>query len=249
MTSLDLSPVFHFCEGKRPKVLLYHPDEAFRQSLTETLEPNSLEVVIAEDIPSALRLLKSSTLHAAILSGGRGGTYSGFDVLRQIRGHAETEAMPVLVLTEGADYERIVSLELGADDCMLAPFSNREIRLRVQSLLRRSFCQQNGGTSKPVVIDTPEFYFNPLTLEVRVSGEAIHLTGTEVRILVLLVNRLGVVVEKQTLIDALSPSPENPHDYRTINTQMRRLRKKLGPMGEYLQNIRDVGYRFSWKEC
>jgi two-component system phosphate regulon response regulator PhoB len=220
-----------------PTVLLFLQDDAIRRTIIAALTPDWIEVICAEDGRSAEKALDSGNIEAVVLGTSNTDT-AGRDTLKRIRNNRETENIPVLVLAEGADYERIVSLELGADDCLLPPFIGREIWLRVRSLLRRS-----ANHSKPPIIQSAEFHFDPIAIEVRVLGKPVHLTGTEFKLLSLLMRRPGVVVEK----DTLSRSTGRSLDYRTINTHMRRLRKKLGPIGEYLQSIRSVGYRLNWR--
>ncbi len=223
-----------------PVVLLRCSDDEEREALMEAWPPETLNIRIASDSASALALLRSGSVQVAVLCVSGVGR-SGFDLLKRIRADAETESLPVLIIAKGADYERIVSLELGADDSVLTPVTGREVWLRVRSLLRRS-----NALPKPNIIRTAEFLFDPLSHKVCIHGQPVHLTGTEFRLLNLLARRPGVVVERRELVETLTHHSGKLPDRRTINTHMRHLRKKLGPLGSSLQNIRGIGYRFSW---
>ncbi len=222
-------------------MLLHHPDEAIRTAISRTLSQDQLEVISVADGREAQQVLNAGSFQVIILSASSAGI-TGLDLLKRIRGNPAWESIPVLVLAEGPDYERIVSLELGADDCILAPFVGREVALRVRSLLRRSNC-----LPKQVIIQTPQFHFDPVAHDVRVLGNPVRLTGTEFKLLSMLIKKPGLVVEKRELTKALSGSSGQALDYKTINTHMRRLRGKLGPLGEQLQSIRGIGYRLTWK--
>jgi two-component system phosphate regulon response regulator PhoB len=220
-------------------VLIHHHDSGTMKELAAVLAEEGFLVRQAPDGDAALLLLNSTGVNAAILDAASPGT-SGLDVLKRVRGKSIIANLPVLVLAEGDELERIIALELGADDCLLAPFTGREVKLRIRSLLRRSN-ELSGFT----VIRTGDFYFDALAHDVRVRETRLRLTSAEFRLLSFLVRKQGAVAQRQELVTELSRPQGHSPDYRTINTHMRRLRKKLGAAGDRLQGIRGVGYRFS----
>jgi DNA-binding response OmpR family regulator len=220
-------------------VLLHHHDTAIRSCLAEALTAEGLLVNEVPDGDSALIVLNSTGVNAAVIDASSPGT-SGFDVLKKVRNTTVISNLPILILAEGAELERVIALELGADDCLLSPFTSREVKLRVRSLLRRSN-ELSGFT----VIRTGEFYFDALAHEVRVKDNIVRLTSAEFRLLSLLVKKQGAVALRHELVAELSRPEGHSPDYRTINTHMRRLGRKLGVAGQRLQSIRGVGYRFT----
>jgi two-component system phosphate regulon response regulator PhoB len=223
-------------------VLLQHRDTSTRAALDDALVADGLLVKSVADGEAALQVLNTTGVNAAVLDAASPGT-SGLDVLKRVRNTPIIANLPILMLAEGEDLERVVALELGADDCLLAPFGGREVKLRVRSLLRR-----HNDISGLTVIRTEDFYFDALAHEVRVRDRQLRLTSTEFRLLSLLIKKQGAVVLRQELVTELSKLPEHAPDYRTINTHMRRLRQKLGVAGTRLQSIRGVGYRFTSHE-
>jgi two-component system phosphate regulon response regulator PhoB len=226
-----------------PVVLVHHHDAFVRNSLAADLSAEAMTVKEAADGETALLLVNTTGFNAAVLDGASPGT-SGLDVLKKIRGTTLIANLPVLVLAEGAELERVVALELGADDCLLSPFTTREAKLRVRSLLRRS-----KELSSFTVIRTGDFYFDALAHDVRVRNTRLRLTTAEFRLLALLVKKQGAVAQKQELVSELSKPRGQSPDYRTINTHMRRLRRKLGPLGDRLQSIRGIGYRLALNDA
>ena len=164
----------------------------------------------------------------------------GLEVCKILRRDAATATIPILMLTaRAAEMDRVLGLELGADDYVTKPFSPRELVLRIKKLLVRA-----RASEEPVAhlrlgdleIDVPRH-------EVKVAGSAVEVTATEFRILELLVRRRGRVQTRDRLLQDVW-GYENPIDSRTVDTHMRRLREKLGPAAAYLETIRGVGYRF-----
>jgi len=164
----------------------------------------------------------------------------GLEVCKILRRDAATATIPILMLTaRAAEMDRVLGLELGADDYVTKPFSPRELVLRIKKLLVRA-----RASEEPVAhlrlgdleIDVPRH-------EVKVAGSAVEVTATEFRLLELLVRRRGRVQTRDRLLQDVW-GYENPIDSRTVDTHMRRLREKLGPAAAYLETIRGVGYRF-----
>ena len=167
---------------------------------------------------------------------------SGLDLCKKIKGNPETESIPIIILTAKEDeVDKVVGFELGADDYVTKPFSVRELILRIKAVLKR-------GQKKEDVLEV-ERQFGDLSIdveshEVKVNYDQIDLTALEFRLLRQLVDRRGRVQSRdQLLSDVWGYSSEVTT--RTVDTHIKRLREKLGPMGKYVQTIRGVGYKFS----
>jgi two-component system phosphate regulon response regulator PhoB len=165
----------------------------------------------------------------------------GLEVCKILRRDANTAKMPIIMLTaRAAEMDRVVGLELGADDYVTKPFSPRELVLRIRKLLaRNSSTPESGAYIKigDIEIDIP-------THVVKLAGKEVTLTLTEFNLLEILAKRRGRVQSRERLLQDVW-GYENPIDSRTVDTHMRRLREKLGESANYLETVRGVGYRFN----
>jgi two-component system phosphate regulon response regulator PhoB len=164
----------------------------------------------------------------------------GKDVCRALKSNPLTRSIPILILTAKAEeMDRVIGLELGADDYVTKPFSPRELVLRVKAILRRK--------------DTPHeaektIQINDLLIDidrhlVSCKKRPIPLTSTEFKLLVELVTNRGRVQTRERLLDKVWGYTYEGYA-RTVDTHIRRLREKLGPLGDSIETIRGVGYRF-----
>jgi len=164
----------------------------------------------------------------------------GLEVCKILRREPATASMPILMLTaKAAEIDRVLGLELGADDYLTKPFSPRELVLRVKKILSRG---------KAVDDEVQSFKFGDLLIDVPrhvVSwrGKSIELTATEFKLLTVLATRRGRVQSRDALLRDVWEY-DSLIDTRTVDTHMRRLRDKLGPASKYLDTVRGVGYRF-----
>ncbi len=166
---------------------------------------------------------------------------SGHEVCRALKGDANTEGIPVLMLTaKGELHERVKGLELGADDYVTKPFSPRELVLRVQALLKRHRVMPRSGTLRVegITLDKTKF-------EARLDGLRLDLTTTEFKLLSVLLERRGRTLSRETLLADVWGYQNTSLDTRTVDTHMRRLREKLGGYSGRLETIRGEGYRFN----
>ena len=166
---------------------------------------------------------------------------SGTEVLRALKGDPRTAPIAVIMLTACKDeVDRIVSLELGADDYVTKPFSPRELTLRVKSILsRRSVAAPAAprATVGQITIDRDAH-------EVRVKGRRVDATAVEYKLLNALCRQPGRVFSREELLDAVWGA-ESEIEIRTVDTHLRRLREKLGAAAEQVQTVRGFGYRLS----
>ena len=162
----------------------------------------------------------------------------GLEVCRQIRKSERLAAIPVIMLTaRGDEADKVVGLELGADDYVTKPFSVKELVARIHAVLRRPGGGETGPriVVGPVVIDLEKF-------EVAADGERVDLTATEFKILQLLASRKGRVFSRDQILDHLWGSEKAVID-RTVDVHIRNLREKLGEAASLIKNIRGVGYK------
>ena len=151
-----------------------------------------------------------------------------------------TAALPVVMVTaKAAEIDRILGLELGADDYITKPFSPRELVLRVKKILQRGH---------PAGEEKDTYKFGELTIDhprhlVTWRGKQIELTATEFKLLAVLAQRRGRVQSREQLLRDVWEY-NSLIDTRTVDTHMRRLREKLGPAAKFLDTVRGVGYRF-----
>jgi len=165
----------------------------------------------------------------------------GLEVCKILRRDPSTATIPVIMLTaRAAEMDRVLGLELGADDYVTKPFSPRELVIRIRKQLSRSKSGDEQGSHLSIGdirIDVPRH-------SVQVGTKALTLTATEFRLLEILARRRGRVQSRDRLLQDVW-GYENPIDSRTVDTHMRRLREKLGGAAQYLETVRGVGYRFA----
>ena len=167
---------------------------------------------------------------------------SGLEVCRNLKSDPATRSIPVVMVTaKGAEVDRVVGFELGADDYVVKPFSVRELLLRIQAVLRRS--QPGPAPAAPAPINFGRLRIDREAPSVLVDEQEITLTALELRLLCTLYERRNRVQSRAVLLDDVwSVSGENAT--RTVDTHVKRLREKLGPAGTYIETIRGIGYRF-----
>ncbi|MDD9946822.1 MAG: response regulator transcription factor [Myxococcales bacterium] len=165
---------------------------------------------------------------------------SGNDICKHLRSDPATRELPVIMLTaRGDEIDRVLGLELGADDYVVKPFSVRELLLRVKAVLRR-------GTSPEGAAGTRSFGCLKLDTDAHriwVEGEEITLTALEFRLVTTLLDRKGRVQSREGLLEEVWHMPAELTT-RTVDTHVKRLRQKLKAAGPYIQTVRGVGYRF-----
>ena len=223
------------------KILVIEDEPDIRKTLEYNLSREGYEVSVCGTLQEAKKLLEPSlsllVLDLMLPDG------SGLDLCREIKKNSLLSNIPIIILTAKDDeVDRVVGFELGADDYVTKPFSVRELILRVKAVLKR------GEVNKPELVEV-ERQFGDLSIdvdshEVHVNSELVVLTALEFKLLKQLVDRRGRVQSRdQLLSDVWGYSSEVTT--RTVDTHIKRLREKLGPMGKYVQTIRGIGYKFS----
>jgi DNA-binding response OmpR family regulator len=164
----------------------------------------------------------------------------GFEVCKNIKNQDKYSGIPVIMLTaKGEEVDKILGLEIGADDYVTKPFSPRELVARVKAVLRRG--EKEKEPKKSIKIGE-EIEIFPQEYKVDISGKEIDLTSTEFRILLLLAKRKGWVFSRDQILEHLYEGDRIVFD-RTIDVHIAHLREKMGKYGTYIKSIRGIGYK------
>jgi two-component system phosphate regulon response regulator PhoB len=165
----------------------------------------------------------------------------GLEVCRMLRAESGTSSIPIIILTaKASEADRIVGLELGADDYMTKPFSPRELVARIKALLRRS---AGFHPRPPAILRHGNLSIDPASHEVRCGNKTVDLTATEYRLLQFLASHPGFVYSRSSIIDGALGRDITVLE-RTIDVHVMSLRKKLGKCGGWIETIRGFGYKF-----
>ena len=221
-----------------PKILVADDEPDVLNLVTANLRAAGFDVLQAEDGPSALAAVREQAPGLLILDLMLPGM-SGLEICRALKADPVTATLPILMLTAKAEeVDRIVGLELGAEDYVTKPFSPRELVLRVKNILKRNAQPESGGdrlTLGGIVVDR-------LRLLVTIDGAPVDFTATELKLLTLLLERRGRVQSRETLLNDVW-GYESVIDTRTVDTHIRRLREKLKASADCIETVRGFGYR------
>ncbi|HEV8098841.1 MAG TPA: response regulator transcription factor, partial [Gaiellaceae bacterium] len=167
----------------------------------------------------------------------------GLDVARELR---RTSTVPIVMLTaRGEEADRVIGLELGADDYVVKPFSGREVVARIRAVLRRTAAPEPAGDGRP--IEVADVRLDPGKREVTLRGEPLELSRKEFELLQLLMRNAGSVVTRERLIDEVW-DPNWFGSTKTLDVHVSGIRRKLGDdpgNPRYVHTVRGVGFRFS----
>jgi two-component system response regulator CpxR len=224
------------------KILIIDDDEELCELVSEYLTVEGFEVAAVNDGESGLEAADSGEYDLAILDVMLP-KMNGFEVLRHLR---QRSKLPVMMLTaRGDDMERIVGLEIGADDYLPKPFNPRELVARLRAILRRVGDGTERDGSEPIQVDDVEL--NPASRLATVSGEDLALTSVEFDLLNALLKSAGTIVRKEDLSEEVLGRKLSPFD-RSLDMHISNLRKKLGTRDDgtdRIKTIRSVGYIYT----
>ena len=221
-------------------ILIVDDDAELSDMLGEYLEPEGFTIERAFDGRTGVQQALSNHYDAVVLDVMMP-ELDGFEALRRIRSHS---SVPVLMLTaKGDDIDRIVGLEIGADDYLSKPFNPRELLARLRAVLRRT---QNVNQQDEQIMRIGLLEVHPASRTVLVQGEALDLTSTEFNLLHTLVKQTGHVVSKENLSAQALGRPLEKYD-RSIDMHMSNLRKKMAEhqLGSIIMTVRGQGYQLS----
>ncbi|MEL7450284.1 MAG: response regulator transcription factor [Pseudomonadota bacterium] len=226
------------------RVLLIDDDVELCTMLAEYLSLEGFEVTQVHDGAQGLERARQGGVDLIVLDVMLPGM-NGLEVLKALREDFET---PVLMLTaRGEDVDRIVGLEVGADDYLAKPFNTRELIARIRAVLRRT-PRSGGSTAAPDTVQAGPLVLEPASLAARLHDKPLTLTGAEFRVLENLAVNAGKIVSRDTLTESALGRRLEPFD-RAIDTHVSNLRKKLGPLpdgGTPIRNVRGAGYLLSF---
>ena len=222
-------------------VLIVDDDASIRKMLRLYLERDRYRVAEAADGPSALRQAAEQSFDLVLLDVMLPGI-DGMDVCRQIR---ETSAVPIILLTaRTGDSDKVVGLDLGADDYVVKPFSPRELMARIRARVRR---HRSGSAQGPILV-ADGLLLDPNAARVEIDGREVALTASEFRLLHALMRNPARVLSRDDLIDALHGEEDPGIIDRTVDVHVGRLRRKLSDSAarpRFVDTVRSMGYRFA----
>jgi DNA-binding response OmpR family regulator len=221
--------------------LLVEDDTRLAALTAEYLRGHGVQVIVAVDGAAGLAEARRARFDVVLLDLMLPGR-SGLEVCRELRSRSD---VPILILTaRGEEADRVLGLELGADDYLTKPFSPRELLARIQAQVRRARGQA-GPTSQPLVLGDLEL--DPGSLRATLAGRELSLTGYEFQLLRVLAERAGQVLSRERLLELVRGSAEESFD-RSVDVHVSRLRAKLGDdpkRPRWLKTVRGAGYQLA----
>ena len=220
------------------RALVVEDDPDIVELIDHYLRPEGFEVEGLGDGRQALERLRGGGFDVAILDLQLPGL-DGLSVCAELRRDKRTRALPVIMLTaRGDEADRVVGLEVGADDYVVKPFSPKEFVARVRALLRR--LERGEGEEAPLVLGALEI--DAARHTVRWEGQPVHLTAKEFALLLALVEANGRVLTRQSLLEQVW-GYSYAEGTRTVDVHVRRLREKLPGIADRLVTVKSLGYR------
>ncbi|MDD4894610.1 MAG: response regulator transcription factor [Candidatus Omnitrophica bacterium] len=221
-------------------ILVIEDDKHISKLVKYNLEKAGYSCVLADDGEEALDILAKERTDLIILDIMLP-KMDGFEVCKVIKQDSKLKNIPIIMLTaKGEEVDRIVGLELGADDYVVKPFSPRELVLRIKAILKRGKPEESPKDiikKEELVIDIPRH-------KVTARNKEIELTPIEFKLLVTLIERAGRVQSRDRLLSDVWDMHTDVYT-RTVDTHIKRLREKLGKMGRQIETVRGLGYRFN----
>ncbi|WP_300258341.1 response regulator transcription factor [Clostridium sp.] len=224
------------------KVLIVDDEEHIRELIKFNLKKEGYDTEVAVNGTEALNIIKEVKFDLILLDLMLP-EIDGLEVCKEIRRNEETSDVPVMIITaKGEEFDKVLGLELGADDYITKPFSIRELMARVKALLRRSNIKKEEN-----IIKFGNVVVNFKTREVIKGNENVELTLKEFELLKLLIKNKGNILTRELLLDKIW-GYEYIGETRTVDVHIRHLRKKVesdDKNPQYIQTIRGVGYKFT----
>ncbi|MBC2713618.1 MAG: response regulator transcription factor [Desulfosarcina sp.] len=224
----------------KEKILVVDDEEDILELVRYNLVREGYAVVCAASGEEALKAAASEPVDLIILDLMLPGI-DGLDVARRLKENTDTKETPIVMLTaKGEESDIVTGLELGADDYVTKPFSPRILIARVKAVIRR---RSGIAEKESEILTIRELSIHTGRRHVTANGRPIDLTYTEFQVLYYLARRPGWVFTRSQIVDAVR-GDDYPVTDRSVDVQIVGLRKKLGPLGKYIETVRGVGYRF-----
>ena len=225
------------------KILIVEDDEAIRDVIRFTLENNGYKNVLTAGDGEAGLALARRELPSLVLLDLMMPKLDGLSVCRELTRDEATRGIPVIMLTaKGEESDIVLGLEMGANDYVTKPFSNKVLVARVRAQLRQGFETDHSGE-----IRCDALVMNTLEHTAKLDGKPLELTFTEYGILQLLAKRPGRVFTRDQIVSKVK-GDDYPVTDRAIDVQIVGLRRKLGAWGANIETVRGVGYRMKHRE-
>ena len=225
------------------KILIIDDDEELCDLVTEFLGAEGFDVESVNDGEAGLKRALDGD-HDIVILDVMLPKMNGFDVLSEVRKESK---LPILMLTaRGDDMERIVGLEIGADDYLPKPFNPRELAARMRAILRRSAAHDGDGETIER-LDVDGIVMSTASRAATLDGEDLNLTSVEFELLYVLLKDAGKIVKKEDLSETVLERKLSPYD-RSLDMHISNLRKKMGPRpdgSDRIKTIRSVGYIYT----
>lgn len=230
----------------KPRLLVVDDDRDLCSLVARYLEPEGFSVSAAHTGAEGIENAAEGNFELIVLDVMLPDR-KGFDVLRELRNRLRT---PVLMLTaRGDEFDRVLGLELGADDYLPKPFSPRELVARISAILRRSGWQaETDHAGRPAVVRSADLELDPAARTVHKAGKPLKLTSAEFGLLQAFFNAPGQVLTRESLVERVLDRKFSPFD-RSIDLHISNLRRKLGPQqdgSERIRSVRGIGYLYAW---
>ncbi len=226
----------------RESILLVEDEHDIRELLKFHLERENLAVEACEKGEDALAALKTHGVSLVLLDLMLPGI-DGLEVCRRLKAQPETREIPIIMLTaKDSEADIVAGLEMGAADYVCKPFSPRVLMARIRAVLRRPATDVLNDTAGPA-ITIGALTIDPARHKVEIKGKEVPLTFTEFRILRLLAESPGRAFSRAQIVDHVRGESYSVTE-RIVDVQMVSLRKKLGSLGDWIETVRGVGYRF-----
>lgn len=226
------------------RILIIEDDPHIARLIRYNLEKAGFGCLQAADGQQAFEELGRQKIHLIVLDIMLPGM-DGFELCKEIKKKPAWAAIPVLMLTARAEeIDRVLGLELGADDYMVKPFSPRELILRIKAILRRGESKEDTSSA---ILTVGKLVVDKSRPKVTVNAKEVQLTAMEFKLLVLLMERRGRMQSRERLLSDVWDIDAEVTT-RTVDTHIKRLRQKLGKMGKYIETVRGHGYRLRDEE-
>lgn len=221
------------------KILVIEDEAPIREMLSFVLEQNGYEALEAKSLEDAQKYLVEPYPVLVLLDWMLPGA-SGIQIAKQLKQNDFTKHIPIIMLTaRGEEEDKIKGLEIGADDYMTKPFSPKELMARIKAVLRRV-----APTAIEEPVEANGLILDPVSHRVTIDGKAIDLGPTEFKLLHFFMTHPDRVYSREQLLDNVWGTNVYVED-RTVDVQIRRLRKAIGEVNNMIQTVRGSGYRFS----
>ncbi|MFW6172913.1 MAG: response regulator [Elusimicrobiota bacterium] len=227
----------------KKKILIIDDEESLRSVLKDTLENEGFRVTEGENSEEAIRKAENIKPDLIILDLGIP-TIGGLEVCRILRNKEETKSIPIIILTvRSREVDKVIGLEMGADDYITKPFSRRELIARVKAVLRRIEFRED----KARILKVGNIVIDKEAHIVKVKDKKIELRPKEFELLCILAGRRGAVLNREFLCESIL-GYEYFGSTRAIDAHVKNLRKALGKEGNIIKTVRGVGYKIEARD-